>query len=121
MAANPLHSDQTKDDGIHIIYAFEYADATARTGATGLVAEDIGKVARQLDDTTFWVLVNHVGPIWDHAAGGPVVLPTYLVGGLPSVTPAGRMIYVSDESGGAVPAFSDGANWLRVTDRAVVT
>lgn len=34
---------------------------------------------------------------------------------------AGCMIYVSNESGGAVPAFSDGTNWRRVTDRAVVS
>ena len=33
----------------------------------------------------------------------------------------GLLIYVSDEAGGAVPAFSDGANWRRVTDRAVVS
>jgi hypothetical protein len=31
------------------------------------------------------------------------------------------MIYVSDEAGGAIPAFSDGTNWRRVTDRAVVS
>jgi hypothetical protein len=36
-------------------------------------------------------------------------------------TTAGRLIYVSDESGGAVVAFSDGTNWRRLTDRAVVT
>jgi hypothetical protein len=30
-------------------------------------------------------------------------------------------IYVTDEAGGAVPAFSDGTNWRRVTDRAVVS
>ncbi len=33
----------------------------------------------------------------------------------------GGMIYVTDEAGGAVPAFSDGTNWRRVTDRAVVS
>lgn len=32
-----------------------------------------------------------------------------------------RMIYVSNEAGGAVPAFSDGTNWRRVTDRAIVS
>ena len=31
------------------------------------------------------------------------------------------MIYVSNESGGAVIAFSDGTNWRRVTDRAVIS
>lgn len=35
--------------------------------------------------------------------------------------PSNRLTYVSDESGGAVLAFSDGANWRRVTDRAVVS
>jgi hypothetical protein len=31
------------------------------------------------------------------------------------------MIYVSDETGGAVMAFSDGTNWRRITDRATVS
>jgi hypothetical protein len=31
------------------------------------------------------------------------------------------MIFVPDETGGAVPAFSDGANWRRVTDRNIVS
>lgn len=31
------------------------------------------------------------------------------------------MIYVADEVGGAVPAFSDGVNWRRVTDRNIVS
>ena len=53
--------------------------------------------------------------------GGIPQLPVYTVSGLPSVTPAGRLIYVSDESGGAVPAFSEGTNWRRVTDRAIVS
>lgn len=47
-------------------------------------------------------------------------LPTYTVGTVPGVT-AARLIYVSDESGGPVVAYSDGANWRRVTDRAIVS
>tara|TARA_R110002153_G_scaffold274298_2_gene448194 strand:+ start:13298 stop:13558 length:261 start_codon:yes stop_codon:yes gene_type:complete len=31
------------------------------------------------------------------------------------------LVYISDEVGGAVPAFADGTNWRRVTDRAVVS
>jgi hypothetical protein len=31
------------------------------------------------------------------------------------------MAFVSNESGGPVPAFSDGTAWRRVTDRAVVS
>jgi hypothetical protein len=34
---------------------------------------------------------------------------------------AGALIFVSNEAGGAVLAFSDGAAWRRVTDRAVVS
>lgn len=48
-------------------------------------------------------------------------LRSYTVATIPSAAVVGQMIYVSDESGGQVPAFSDGVNWLRVTDRAVVS
>jgi len=54
--------------------------------------------------------------------GTPVELPSYAVAGVPDATLyTGQMIYVSDETGGAVPAFSDGTNWRRVTDRVVVS
>ena len=33
----------------------------------------------------------------------------------------GLEVYVSDETGGAVRAFSDGTNWRRCTDRAVIS
>jgi hypothetical protein len=50
-----------------------------------------------------------------------LVLPPYTVMTLPNASPSGQMIYVTDDSGGAVPAFSDGTDWRRVTDRAVVS
>jgi hypothetical protein len=49
------------------------------------------------------------------------VLPTFSAAALPSVNPAGQMIFVPDDQGGAVPAFSDGTAWRRVTDRTVVS
>jgi hypothetical protein len=49
-----------------------------------------------------------------------LVLPTFSASALPSVSPAGQMIFVPDDQGGAVPAFSDGTVWRRVTDRTVV-
>ena len=49
------------------------------------------------------------------------ILPTFTVDTLPSANPAAQMIFVSDESGGPIIAFSDGTNWRRVTDRNVVT
>lgn len=50
-------------------------------------------------------------------------MPEFTVaGGLPAAADVPRtLIYVSDEAGGAVPAFSDGTNWRRVTDRAIVS
>lgn len=52
----------------------------------------------------------------------PSYMPSYTVTTLPSVTTfANCLIYVSNETGGAVPAFSDGTNWRRVTDRAIVS
>lgn len=47
-------------------------------------------------------------------------LMSFTVTALPSGE-AGDMIFVSNESGGAVPAFFDGTNWRRVTDRAIVS
>lgn len=47
----------------------------------------------------------------------------YLVSALPAAVTegAGAMIFVSDEAGGPTMAFSDGASWRRVQDRAVVS
>lgn len=70
-----------------------------------------------------------LGDVWDlfRATGGTftagihVRLASYTVAGLPAVSPAGQLIYVSDEVGGGVPAWSNGTNWLRVTDGAIVS
>lgn len=52
----------------------------------------------------------------------PAALDSYTVATVPSASARARQtIYVSNESGGPVPAFSDGANWRRVTDRAVIS
>lgn len=52
---------------------------------------------------------------------GITQVASHVVASLPAATTAGRIIYVSNETGGAVLAFSDGTNWRRVTDRAVVS
>jgi hypothetical protein len=58
------HREFTVAKGIHKIQAFEYADAAARAGATGLTAADVGKVAIQLNSSTFWLLQNHSPVTW---------------------------------------------------------
>ena len=50
-----------------------------------------------------------------------LVLPSYTVAGLPSAATEAQFVYVTNEAGGPVPAFSDGTNWRRVTDRAIVS
>lgn len=54
---------------------------------------------------------------------GAVGLPSFTVSSTPSASGAGAgaIIYVSDEAGGAVLAFSDGTDWRRSTDRAVIS
>lgn len=55
--------------------------------------------------------------------GQPVELPEVSLVLLPKfkVTQGTRLVSVINEVGGKVPAFSDGTDWRRVTDRAVVS
>ena len=53
----------------------------------------------------------------------PLTLKSTTVAGLASFPAAdwtNSVIYVSDEVGGPILAFSDSVNWRRVTDRAIV-
>lgn len=68
------------------------------------------------------VAIGSANPVTKLDVDGPVRVKSYAKAALPSAAAgAGQIIYVSDEAGGAVIAFSDGANWRRVTDRAVVS
>lgn len=50
----------------------------------------------------------------------PLRLMSYAIADVPDATLyTGAMIYVSDETGGAIPCFSDGTDWRRVSDRAI--
>ena len=58
----------------------------------------------------------------DHLLGEAVKLPSYAVADLPDAKKyQGHWLYVTDETGGEVPAFSDGTNWRRSTDRAIAS
>lgn len=63
----------------------------------------------------------------DRLKSSPFRIAAYAVADLPSATEWGdndtfsSLVHVTDEIGGAVLAFSDGTNWRRVTDRAVVS
>jgi hypothetical protein len=58
----------------------------------------------------------------DVVANKPLKLARYTVAGLPAAASHdGAMVYVTDEAGGAVPAWSDGTAWRRMSDGAVVS
>lgn len=61
---------------IHVSNAFTYADAAARTGATGLVVADNGKIALQSDTLDYYILTDYAGPTWKiltNTSGGGTV------------------------------------------------
>lgn len=48
-------------------------------------------------------------------------LKDYVVADVPDASDGYGLIMVTNESGGAVPAFSDLTDWRRVTDRAIIS
>lgn len=78
-----------------------YGGGIAFTGASG--------------DLTLTASVGYI------ICGSALRLKSYTVATLPtaSAAGAGATAYATDETGGAIPVFSDGTNWRRVTDRAV--
>lgn len=70
--ANAFHGDQGPTEGIHVPFNYSYADAPARTGATGFTADDIGKLAYQEDNATLWMLTA-ITPTWAELTGSGAV------------------------------------------------
>lgn len=95
------------------------------TGANAIalghdVTNTVAGTARIGYATTSVVELGAAGQLELEGANSQFVLPSYTVATLPTGT-TGGMILVTDETGGAVPAFYDGTDWRRVTDRAVVS
>ena len=66
--------------------------------------------------------IGLTNPVCKLDVDGPARVKAYTVATVPAASVgAGQIIYVSNEAGGAVLAFSDGTNWRRVTDRAVIS
>lgn len=71
-------------------------------------------------------LAKHTNASLAHDGTFPMTAPLLnfevTVATLPDATIwEGATIYVSDETGGSIIAFSDGTNWRRLTDRAIVS
>jgi Protein of unknown function (DUF2793) len=127
-------------DNVAASAAGAYAQMRLRTTATGgdpflhvgVVSGTDYAVGIDNDDSDAFVISNFGAPGTNNrlridansvAFGLPAKLKSYTVATVPSASAAGggANIYVSDESGGAIPAFSDGTNWRRYTDRAVIS
>ena len=92
-----LHKDLQPSER-HAPHSFEYANAAARTGASGFVAADVGKQALQTDNNSIWLLTA-VTPVWLQLAGD----------GVTSKTKSGRVL-VGDFSGAPMEATVTFAN-----------
>jgi hypothetical protein len=88
------------------------SDTTIARSAAGVVTVE-GQTVPTLNLAHTWTLAQ--------TFSAPPVVPSYTVAGVPSASPAAQIAYISNETGGAVLAFSDGTNWRRVTDRAIVS
>ncbi len=111
------------------VYVVAASPAGAWSGRAQQIAQFMGGSWRfylPKEGWQIWVqsvgqLLRYNGSSWVNSAAAPVQLLAATVATLPPATSAGGLLYVSDESGGAVLAFSDGSQWRRVTDRAVVS
>lgn len=82
-----------------------------------------------IDDTDSSIWKKWFSKVFERVGAGPFSIQGYLVASLPSASdngfsganPFSSIIFISDESGGATIAFSDGTNWRRVTDNAIVS
>ena len=83
----------------------------------GSVTADLGSLTDSVFTIYDWGTIATSGMVYPDQ----FVLPSYTISTLPTVQIGGQMLYVSNESGGAVVAFSDGTNWRRVTDRVILS
>lgn len=117
----------TTDAGNDVITISSVAtDSIFATGGDMGTVTEIVTVSEDLDTVTSPATVQY--DLGTESTSGIItpsllLLPSYTVAGLGSLTanPAGQFVFCSNESGGSVPAFSDGTNWRRVTDRAIVS
>lgn len=68
------HSELTR---IHVPYNWTYADATAREAESGAIPADVGKLARQLDDNTLWMLTDDSPLTWAQVGSSPGTDPNH--------------------------------------------
>lgn len=71
--------------------------------------------------TGFPWMPGFVSDVNRNIARAPFMMPTAVADAPDPLTNRYGWIFVTDETGGATPAFSDGTNWRRVSDLAVIS
>lgn len=99
----------------HVDGAWEFA--VPRAGFLAYVKDEARFC---LYDGGAWIALEDTLAFASLDIAGPLGVASYTVAAVPAASVPGRIIYVSDEAGGATLAFSDGTQWRRVTDRAVI-
>jgi len=92
------------------------ADPTLLKGEVGLES-NTGRF-KVGDGVTAWTSLGYFPEL------GVQYLKSYTVAQAATLTPASYtrgLIWVSDESGGAQPAYCDGTNWRRFSDGAIIS
>ena len=121
----PVHENNTQVyiDGV---YQFKGTYSISGTTLTFSTAPPNGTAIECMTMNQLDINVPVDNTITSAKLSGVLTMPnvltvkSYTVSALPTVV-AGGVIFVTNESGGAVLAFSDGTNWRRSTDRAVVS
>ena len=121
----PVHENNTQVyiDGV---YQFKGTYSVSGTTLTFSTAPPNGTAIECMTMNQLDINVPVDATITSAKLSGVLTMPnvltvkSYTVSALPTVV-AGGVIFVTNESGGAVLAFSDGTNWRRSTDRAVVS
>ncbi|WP_088348513.1 MULTISPECIES: DUF2793 domain-containing protein [Rhodomicrobium] len=98
--------------------SFLFQTAFSGRAEIGCLGNDDFSFKTSADGSTFDIGLTLVA-----AANGAPRLPSFTVATLPSAATAGTgaFVFVSDATGGAVPAFSDGTDWRRSDTSAVVS
>lgn len=107
-------------------------DTSGTSQFSGTADNDFGAVTGSNDDTEDLGLITGGAADTEIDLGDgfgekliatSLALPQNTVSGISAASTAnkGQIVYISDETGGATLAFSDGTNWRRLQDRAVIS